>query len=716
MKKNSILRALAAFVCSLALFSGFIVQTQVLFADEAKEITPEITNFVVIEKDNFKDPNVIADPENIKDPNKECSIHSDMRLDIAWAVKESDLPLKQNDFFEIQLPNKFKFPVNHVSNQFKLYAEDGNAMANATVSPSENGGGTIKVTFTDWVKEKQNIKGSMRLSATFFEKNIVQGEVNTITISIGSYTKSFDVKIKKTTLNPLQNELFAKWAYAGTNNNGYASWQLRINHMKSHYTNVVITDELSFVDSSQSMDGIHYIPGSFTLTEVTMDEFGRVLPGQKPAVNISDKVELSENGTKFTYRLGNLEGKQYRLGYLSTFKDNVKMKNSATLNASEDTVNKSYIGVFALSSGQGQGDLISKIKILKKDQDDPTKLLKGAKFRITKQGAASDAAPVEEIVTNDQGEAISKKLQPGDYRIEEIEAPAGYQADSSSKSVTVEAGKETLIEFFNKAIPSAPIPQTADFKVTKIWTLPSGTAAPVDSVDMILVKDGTETDKIATLTKDQWMGEFKGIDISDPSTVYTVKEKGEDQHKIKFGERNFEVSYAGSKEYGFEITNKEIIAAPPADSSGSDKPDQNNKPGDNSDPGDNKPGKSNDSPDNKSGSTVSVVNDTPQENGQPEEKPENLKDNEVPFGEGALTPNRDKDDSGEMISNGKTPSGVPSGDRDLSQEPPTASKSLNKHLPKTGDGLNPTAYAGLSFFLGSIFLAIGINRKRKNAN
>ncbi len=114
-------------------------------------------------------------------------------------------------------------------------------------------------------------------------------------------------------------------------------------------------------------------------------------------------------------------------------------------------------------------------------------------------------------------------------------------------------------------LPWTPmIPPTRDIKVTKEWKDIKGNVieAPVEKIEVELYKDGVATGKKAELTKaNNWTATFEKLEVADGlgSTnyyQYTVKEVGESGNAIKFGSDSYKVSYSGSMEDGFNITNR----------------------------------------------------------------------------------------------------------------------------------------------------------------
>ena len=66
---------------------------------------------------------------------------------------------------------------------------------------------------------------------------------------------------------------------------------------------------------------------------------------------------------------------------------------------------------------------MGKMKLVKVDISDKNKKLAGAKFKIEDLNGKI----VGELVTNEEGEVISKDLPIGNYTLVEVEAPKGYE-------------------------------------------------------------------------------------------------------------------------------------------------------------------------------------------------------------------------------------------------------------------------------------------------
>ena len=107
-----------------------------------------------------------------------------------------------------------------------------------------------------------------------------------------------------------------------------------------------------------------------------------------------------------------------------------------------------------------------------------------------------------------------------------------------------------------------------DIKVEKIWQDKDGKVidAPTGKIEVELYKDEQATGKKLELNKaNNWKAEFKNLKLEDKSDIYTIKEVGEKDGSIKFGDKWYDVSYTRTKEDGFKITNKEPSPLTPLD-------------------------------------------------------------------------------------------------------------------------------------------------------
>ncbi len=498
MKKRGNIQKLTSFFLVFVMLLGVFMPTQTVFAEGLERVDTQITDFSVTTSSGEIPPDGF-------------SLSNALRIGISWDASVYQNNLKEGDYFNVNLPKEFIFPEDHSACNFDIKTPDGtDVVARAAVTPdATNGGGIIKVTFTKYVEDKYHIKGSMFLNATFNKKYIKTGQENVIAIAIGSQIVPIVINVKPINNNPLNEETLSKWSrnklFAG-----YVRWEARINHKKGNLTNVVITDELSSEDGD--LTGIHYKKDSFRLMEINADAQGNV-SSHGPIIDISNNVIFSDNDTKFRYELGNISGKQYFISYDTTFKENIKLRNKITLINVDETWTSSSSAVFAESGGQGSGDLLSKIKIIKVDSEDNEIKLAGAIFEVTR---LSDNTTFT-LTTNSEGEILSDKLIPGKYKIKETTQPVGYILNDETFEVDVKADGACI-----KTIKNQPV--KTNITVEKRWI--GATGSPVTA---ILKADGTEVARHELTEATSWTHTFEKLRKYQPGTdteiVYTVEEE-----------------------------------------------------------------------------------------------------------------------------------------------------------------------------------------------
>ena len=527
-----------SLMLTMSSFAGFFTGNEVFAQGNGTgvdRVKTKITRFEI------KDRNGDTIP-----PGTALGYWNKFRLDMDWDASMYGAELKENDYFTIALPKQFIFPKDGPYVNFPLYVPGTNTViANAHVdSNGVAGGGTVKVTFTKYVEGKDNIRGNLFLEATFAHRNINAGGQNTIVVSIGGVPTQVDINIgSKPTLN---DEVFTKWGAKVNGDENQAQWILRINHKKGDFSNVVIRDEL-FVSSGNLPPGIHYLPESFDLKEVEMDEYGVVKKVIKTYTynDLKQHLKFSGNNTKFEFEfsklLGNTQGKQFRMGYKSTYIPQLMLKNKSSFQSKENDYKSDSYWVNSQAGGGGQGDLIQKIKIIKIDEENNETRLPNAEFKITNVADGSKFT----LTTNAQGEAVSDKLKPGKYKIKETKAPVGYVLDSTEHEVTVVAGEALFWTGKNKR-------SKVNIPVTKEWKDGDNQDGKrPDSVKIQLLADDQEVaGKTLTLTKNNnWTDSFKNLDEykGDEKIKYTIKE-------VNVGNGYTSVT-TGSAENGFKVTN-----------------------------------------------------------------------------------------------------------------------------------------------------------------
>ncbi len=179
------------------------------------------------------------------------------------------------------------------------------------------------------------------------------------------------------------------------------------------------------------------------------------------------------------------------------------LKEKITVKIEKDAVVEIKIGNKKLPDPMG------KIKLVKVDISDKNKKLARAKFHIED----SKGKIVGELVTNEEGEVVSKDLPKGNYTLVEVEAPKGYELLKEKITVKVEKDAVVEIKIGNKKLPDP----TGQFEIEKVDDKDINLKLQ-GAIFQVLDKEGKE---VARLTTDE-----KGKVISNQLVLgkYTIKE------------------------------------------------------------------------------------------------------------------------------------------------------------------------------------------------
>ncbi|MDA1995072.1 SpaA isopeptide-forming pilin-related protein [Bacillus cereus group sp. Bce035] len=179
------------------------------------------------------------------------------------------------------------------------------------------------------------------------------------------------------------------------------------------------------------------------------------------------------------------------------------LKEKITVKLEKDAVVEIKIGNKKLPDPMG------KMKLVKVDISDKNKKLAGAKFKIED----SKGKIVGELVTNEEGEVISKDLPIGNYIVVEIEAPKGYELLKDKIAVKIEKDTVVEIKIGNKKLPDP----TGQFEIEKVDDKDSELKLK-GAVFQVLDKEGKEVSRLIT--------DEKGKVISNQLAIgkYTIKE------------------------------------------------------------------------------------------------------------------------------------------------------------------------------------------------
>ncbi|AXU11027.1 Cna B-type domain-containing protein [Parvimonas micra] len=515
MKKRFYCIMLSVLMVLSALLPAFRVSAE----ERGKNISPDvnITKFTI---ENWEGKEV-----------DRLSKWSRFKIKLDWNAQKYGNTLKNGDYFEINLPDTFKFIEDSSAVDFPIYGVDGKVYGKGHLDVKKEGGGTLRVTLNEKVENLYNVKGKISLESLFNQSKIKTGEENTLEIDINGKKIKKKVNIKKP--GKIDDEILAKWPNRISDNVNQVGWNVRFNVKGKNFKKVVFEDELTI--SGGTFDGLHYIKDSFVLQKVKINEYGNItqIISEK---NIGNEVEFSNNNTKFKYELGDInQGEQYFLTYKSTYKPNLTIKNRVKMLSQGENHESSSSYKNAISDGTIEGDLLGKIKIIKVDSENNQLLLKGAKFKITNKKTNETF----ELVTDEKGEAVSDKLVQGTYEIKEIQAPSGWIKSDEIINVEVKDDVAVIRTVKNKR-------EKTEVSVNKTWI-----GKKLSSVKVKLLADGKKVDEVTLNEQNNWKHTFTNLnkykDDGKTEIKYTVEEE-----KIN----GYDTEIKENSKNDFTITNK----------------------------------------------------------------------------------------------------------------------------------------------------------------
>ena len=505
---------------------------------------------------------------------------------------------------DLKFSGKFSFPnvaVNEIKegDYFIQKVPDNLTLKNqtidlmdTTVNPSkkmgtvevDNANHQLKFIFNDGIKGKQNIRGDFVAQAvekvskdkTEVTYDIPGGDKAKITFKINTYGNS-----------TIEGEVLTKY---GENHSSEAKayFEMKINRAKKDMGNSVvkITDDMSKGAIA------NYIESEFNLYEA---EYVTTNTNSSGLKKIGDRYEIttdpavyqadSDHKALLTYTKGkrgfellmptHMGTKSFYLKYwvkspadTSTITNTVQYlidnqpqlvweKYDNTPGTKKEITYK--IKTVKAVGATATADIAGKIKIVKYDEADADVKLKGVKFTILRK--SDRKVVVKEIVTDENGEAVSEVLADGEYIIKETAPLTGYEANTEEFDVKLENGVGVVKNIPNKR-------KTTDFEATKTWVNGKATDYKEVKLGLYVHKEGQTVADAKPVTGNytpevtvlngvytyKWKNQLPERDVDGSKLVYSVREL-EDQtglplkegEKVKAGENNYLVSYNADK-------------------------------------------------------------------------------------------------------------------------------------------------------------------------
>ena len=273
---------------------------------------------------------------------------------------------------------------------------------------------------------------------------------------------------------------------------------------------------------------------------------------------VTDKSpKYSDGGRSFTYSLGTLAPDDgYELSYYveinEAFKNGDEFYNQAKLTGDGiDSVEMRRDFEVSEAGGFLEGQNFS-IQIEKVGDDG--KALQGAKFTLFNPKTKYTKT---DIVTDEKGIAKLENVLKADYVLTEVEAPKGYDLDSTPRPISKEnfeksvaSGSTITLTIKNKKTEVEK--KSTSFSVEKKWVLGSNPATnKPDNVTVSVLKNGVKDDNLTVvLSKDNgWKASFSNLPkegADGKEIVYTVSEEEL---------AGFKAAISGTDENGFTISN-----------------------------------------------------------------------------------------------------------------------------------------------------------------
>ena len=264
----------------------------------------------------------------------------------------------------------------------------------------------------------------------------------------------------------------------------------------------------------------------------------------------------SADGRSFTYNIGKLNPNDgfffsYYVEINEAFKNGTIYKNQAKLTG-DGIVSREQIRDFEVS--EAGGFLNGKTFNLQvKKVGDDGEALQGAKFTLVNPKTKY----TKTIVTDENGIAKLENVFKADYVLTEVEAPEGYELDSTPRTISKEDFENSIangatveVEMLNKK--KEVVAKATNLSVKKEWVLdPALATNKPEKVVVSVLKNGVKDENLTVelSAANGWKASFSNLpkqDANGKEIVYTVSEEEV---------AGFKAAISGSEKTGFTISN-----------------------------------------------------------------------------------------------------------------------------------------------------------------
>ena len=264
----------------------------------------------------------------------------------------------------------------------------------------------------------------------------------------------------------------------------------------------------------------------------------------------------SADGRSFTYTIGKLNPDDgfffsYYVEINEAFKNGTIYKNQAKLTG-DGIVSREQIRDFEVS--EAGGFLNGKTFNLQvKKVGDDGEALQGAKFTLVNPKTKY----TKTIVTDENGIAKLENVFKADYVLTEVEAPEGYELDSTPRTISKEDFENSIangatveVEMLNKK--KEVVAKATNLSVKKEWVLdPALATNKPEKVVVSVLKNGVKDENLTVelSAANGWKASFSNLpkqDANGKEIVYTISEEEV---------AGFKAAISGSEKTGFTISN-----------------------------------------------------------------------------------------------------------------------------------------------------------------
>jgi Predicted outer membrane protein len=546
--------------------------------------------------------NAIYDPEfliNNDTPLQDGgSLGSYQNLQFKAKIKVQGLNIKENDYISIQLPKQLK----STDTSFNISGTGGKILAKGTYNQATK---EIRIIFT---KDAENYSGTD--GEVYFSTRIDQDKVASMTSdpfkleingqTVINYNIKYNIVTRENPKSFYKDRDFHLYKVVDKDGN---------THYLIHYTMTLDTRNIQKVPGATSYENIVFtdtlqsnalsyfdVKNHFTdlnLNQADIDKYAPVLRKgiwrsgafnqdgvwenapddsdanrgnnwslrnrQNPddfAPAVADSPNYSADGRSFSYSLGTLAPDDgYELSYYveinKAFKNGDKFNNLAELTG-KGIVPAEKLRDFVVSEAGGflNGQNFS-IQIKKVGEEGEA--LQGAKFTLVNPKTKY----TKTIVTDEHGIAKLENVLKADYVLTEVEAPKGYEKDSTPRTISKKdfedsVASDSTITLTIKNKKKEVKKKSTSFSIEKNWVLdPALATNKPDKVTVSVLKNGVKDENLTVeLSQDNgWKASFSNLpkeDANGHEIVYTVSEAEL---------AGFKAAISGTDENKFTITN-----------------------------------------------------------------------------------------------------------------------------------------------------------------